>query len=378
MKKQIKSLHSLSFHQMDMELLARGAQDPGVEPFFVDGSAGTHERDLFFEKLRALYSSTSIPKPDAALAHISTLALVKRIVLKIREEEKKASRASGKRMDVFQLNHQAIKQNTQAVAAICMRRNLNYQKNGLAQLQIKNYGRAFNLDQFEPYRNQPIAAGRFCTGFLVSNDIIATAGHCADKGNVEDLRILFGFQMEDSKTAITQVPESHVYKGAKIIDRVYDPKGTGADWALVKLDRKVTDQTIVKLANKDIKAGDLVYVLGHPCGLPLKFVPGSPVCSVSDTYFSADLTVYSGNSGSPVFSHDTHEVVGIVVRGDKQDFRWTGRGWLSIRYPNSRLKSMEPQCTKVSEFRDFVFDASGGQGEAPPGPPITLRVKDEN
>ena len=75
--------------------------------------------------------------------------------------------------------------------------------------------------------------------------------------------------------------------------------------------------------------------------------------TVSPDFFSADLDVYSGNSGSPVFSKDTDEMIGIVVRGDNQDFRWTGNGWLSVIYPNTVIHSPKPQCTMVSEFSAY-------------------------
>ena len=54
------------------------------------------------------------------------------------------------------------------------------------------------------------------------------------------------------------------------------------------------------------------------------------------------------------FDRKTNEVIGIVVRGDNQDFRWTGKGWLSIIYPNPDIHSKEPQCTRVSEFKNIV------------------------
>jgi V8-like Glu-specific endopeptidase len=192
-----------------------------------------------------------------------------------------------------------------------------------------------------------------CTGFLVKDNVIATAGHCACEKDVTDLRIVFGYNISDSDIPATQVPNEKVYKGVKIIHRVYDPMGSGADWALVKLDRKVEGQTVAILSEKDISRDQPIYILGHPCGLPLKYSFGAQVCGMNKSYFSADLNVYSGNSGSPVFNYDTHEVVGIVVRGDSQDFRWTGEGWLSIIYPNRDFLSKEPQCTKISEFIEY-------------------------
>ena len=146
------------------------------------------------------------------------------------------------------------------------------------------------------------------------------------------------------------MPSEDIYRGVKIIHRVYDPKGSGADWALVQLDRKVTGHPVAALSKKPVWLNQPVYILGHPCGLPLKYSAGAQVRDVHESFFSADLNVYCGNSGSPVFASNTHEVIGLVAQGDNQDFRWTGKGWLSIIYPHPVLRSKEPQCTRVSEF----------------------------
>ncbi|MCP4151268.1 MAG: trypsin-like peptidase domain-containing protein, partial [bacterium] len=99
--------------------------------------------------------------------------------------------------------------------------------------------------------------------------------------------------------------------------------------------------------------GEPVYVIGHPVGLPLKYSPGAKVSDTRAAYFSADLDIYSCNSGSPVFNSTDHTVVGIVVRGDSQDFRWTGKDWISILYPNPQFLSRKPQCTRSREFSRF-------------------------
>jgi V8-like Glu-specific endopeptidase len=100
----------------------------------------------------------------------------------------------------------------------------------------------------------------------------------------------------------------------------------------------------------EISSDQEIYVIGHPCGLPLKYAPGAYVCDVNETCFSADLDVYSGNSGSPVFDSKTHEVIGMAVRGDNMDFRWNGKGWISVIYPNLDIVSGGAHCTRVSEF----------------------------
>lgn len=346
-----RSPRDFSIEELDRELIARGAKVPGEKRFRFSDTAGTPARNEIMEQTAKLYRTDNIPPLNQNLAHLSMEQLTNALILKIREAESdRAARGHGIRMDMYEISDPDIKRNARAVVSIWMKENTENNHNGFVSLDHKQYGESFNLHRSEPYYKQPVAGGRLCTGFLVGENVIATAGHCAEKRNVKALRFVFGYEMKGPDDPVTQVPDTDVYHGKEIIRRVYDPMGSGADWALVKLDRNVTGRDIVTLSNTDIRLDNPVYILGHPCGLPLKYVPDEPVTRVDGAFFSAELTVYGGNSGSPVFCSETHRVVGIVVRGDQQDFRWTGRGWMSVRYPNPTLKSSPPQCTRVSRF----------------------------
>ena len=94
--------------------------------------------------------------------------------------------------------------------------------------------------------------------------------------------------------------------------------GTGADWALIRLDRKVTGHEPLKYDTSDsVKNGDPLVVIGHPAGLPTKVAGGATVRDASPKgYFVANLDTYGGNSGSAVFNAKTGVIVGILVRGE--------------------------------------------------------------
>jgi hypothetical protein len=257
-------------------------------------------------------------------------------------------------MDCFGITDEQVKRNAKCVAAIVFEKNLIDEKNGFSTLKVKNYGKSFNLYEGEAFREQPVAVGRVCTGFLVKKDVIATAGHCACDETVKDLRIVFGYQMLDPYTPVTQLPNENIYKVVKIIRKVLNREVNRSDWALVQLDREVESQEVATLSKDEIKCHQSVYVMGHPLGLPLKYAPGAKVRGLEDTFFTADLDTYMGSSGSPVFNDKSHEVIGIVAHGDTRDFRWTGKGWASIMYPSGDINSKGPQCTRVSQFNAFV------------------------
>jgi hypothetical protein len=354
MSNKRKPLHKITIEELDRELIARANFSPGSRLFHFQDKEGTPQRETVMEQIKELYASAFPMLPKEYFKHINTWELAQ-LVLRQSQELNKARGIWGidNRMDFYAITDEKIKKNTDSIAAIFLEYNLVKKEKGFSTLRVKNYGKTFNLCDCEPFYNQPIAAGRLCTGFLVKEDVIATAGHCADENGVTVLRIVFGFKMLGLSTPVTWIPNENIYKGVKIIHRVYDPKGKGPDWELIKLDRKVEGHPLVKLSEKPIYLDQPVYILGHPCGLPLKYTSGAQVRNIDDTCFAADLNVYCGNSGSPVFDCKTHEVSGIVVRGDTQDFRWTGKGWLSVIYPNPVIHSQEPQCTRVSEFLHY-------------------------
>ncbi|MBN1766268.1 MAG: trypsin-like peptidase domain-containing protein [Sedimentisphaerales bacterium] len=170
----------------------------------------------------------------------------------------------------------------------------------------------------EPYIDQPV--GPYCSGFLVAPDIVATAGHCEDyEYTCGDIAFVFGYYMLNPVTPQVTIDESQIYYCSEIIDKVLDH--SGADWALMRLDRKVTDHLPVPLRRSgSVALDDELLAIGHPMGLPRKYASEAVVRDISDPdYFEADLDVYGGNSGSPVFSKNTFEVEGILVRGN-EDF----------------------------------------------------------
>jgi hypothetical protein len=345
----------LTVEDLDRELIARGAQIPHEELFKFEDPEGTPAREDLMDRVKELYAGA--PSPNPALALIGTDALVKTLIHKTRQIEENRKRGiwyEDHRMDCFGITDERVKRNIDCVAAIMVEKNLLDEKNGYSTLKVKNYGKSFNLYEGEAFRDQPVTAGKLCTGFLVKKDIIATAGHCACDKTVIDLRIVFGYQMLDPYTAVTQVPNENIYKGIKIIHKVLNREVNKSDWALVQLDRKVERREVVTLSKDEIASEQPVYVMGYPSGLPLKYAPGAKVRGFEDAFFTADLDTYMGSSGSPVFNADTHEVIGIVVHGDLRDFRWMGSGWGSIIYPRREIDCKGPHCTKVSEFKDFV------------------------
>ncbi|WP_413570662.1 trypsin-like serine peptidase [Bdellovibrio sp. HCB117] len=220
------------------------------------------------------------------------------------------------RVDVYQVTRADIREIADSTVALIPTRDIQNQGNGLVKILASSYGSSMNLCSDEPFFDQPSAAN--CSGSLVGEDLIATAGHCISSSDCSRYAFVFGYKMTDAKTAPETLPEGEVYGCKEIVAREYT---SAQDYALVRLDRPVRGHRVLSLAQSAAQPGDAIYVVGHPSGLPTKVADGAQVRAQQGAYFTSNLDTYGGNSGSAVFNARTHEVVGILVRG-AQDFTY--------------------------------------------------------
>jgi hypothetical protein len=253
------------------------------------------------------------------------------------------------RTEVFQLPQGPDLDDADSVVALFRAGSVSDNGDGTATLRTANFGQQSNLCPGERFREQP--TGAFCSGFLVAPDIIATAGHCVNADTVGDVRFVFGFRMRDAETAQTAISNADIYRGVALVG--HQLVGNGADWALVRLDRPVANHRIARLRRAG-RIGDTqaVHVIGHPAGLPTKFAGGASVRdNAPDAYFIANLDAFGGNSGSPVFNSETHEVEGILVRGET-DFVRQGTCQVSLVCPTTGCRGED--CTRATLFASLV------------------------
>lgn len=265
------------------------------------------------------------------------------------------------RKDYYQIDDQSeskIKQQCNSVVSLFNNDDLVISPDGEGQvvsLGTSKFGDAYGLCREEIFFNQPV--GAFCSGFLVADDLVATAGHCVNEDDVTNVSFVFGYRMNSENQAQTKISSSEVYRGKEIVGRQLTDDGT--DWAVVRLDRPVTDHKPFKI-RREGKVNDQqrVYVIGHPCGLPLKYAAGSRVRNnQEEAYFVANLDTYGGNSGSGVFhvgeDNDPEDgmVEGILVRGET-DFDDINGCKRSNVCPDDKCRGEE--CTRTTEFAHLV------------------------
>jgi V8-like Glu-specific endopeptidase len=348
--------------ELDMEWIARGAQTPLATLFQFTDKEGSPQRDAAFLPIKVLYHPDNIPPVNPRLKDFTLEEILLKMRQLIQEEYMDSNRGNwgnADRLDSFDVADERVRRNFQSVTLVCLDRDLQEVDNGFRQLRVKTYGNLYDLCPSEPFYGQPAAAGSICTGVLVAANVVLTAAHFVHESNVRELAFVFGYEMADSVSPVIRFPKEKIYRGVRVLQRQLDkngPNATGSDWVLVQLDRDVEGQEIVRVSQKIVFHDQPVYVIGYPCGLPAKYAPGLVVENIEKAYFMSQMDIYSGNSGSPVFCAETHEMVGMLVRSDPQDFRRYKGGWISVRYPNKRIKSDGDRCLKVSLFERVVSE----------------------
>lgn len=184
------------------------------------------------------------------------------------------------------------------------------------------------LCKSERFHDQPALA--FCTGFLVGEDLVATAGHCITGDSCSKTLFFFDFAVKAPGEVPSGLgPLAGAYSCKEVIVSRFTPKSRTDDMALVRLDRPVKDRKPLPLNTSGVLAaeGTPVITIGHFLGVPLKISLNGDVrkstslpAEYSQTWFTTSLDTFPGNSGGPIINAATGLVEGINVRSGGRTF----------------------------------------------------------
>lgn len=253
------------------------------------------------------------------------------------------------RLDYFQVSDERLKTLAQSTVVLIETQMISNQ-GAVSTIKASTFKNQQNLCSTERFGEQE-AAG-FCSGSLVGEDLIMTAGHCIT--SVEDCAstsFVFGYALEQAGTQVRQIDSKNIYKCASIVQRKLE--NTGTDYAIIKLDRKVEGRTPLKIRRSGaVQINDELAVIGHPAGLPTKITVGGAVRSIANAaFFTANTDTYGGNSGSAVFNAQTGLIEGILVRGETD---YVYQGSCKVSKKCSEFACRGEDITRVSEVAAFI------------------------
>lgn len=205
-----------------------------------------------------------------------------------------------------------------AVAVIVPRSSVRRFDEDSRQLNPLSLRNKINLCPDQNYAEQP--APGLCTGFLISSDLMITAGHCMRSAAAcANTSIVFDFKLSlgkpDKRPEVVNV--RNVFQCRTIFRQVIN-RAHGIDFALMQLDRPAYDRPGLNYRKTGkLPSNSKLTVISHPAGLPLKIATGGSIRDNDQVnFFITDLDTFVGSSGAPVFNQATGLVEGFVARGD--------------------------------------------------------------
>lgn len=269
------------------------------------------------------------------------------------------------RLDFTELTNPQHQQWAQATAAMISRFTAieDYDYPELYKIKSKMLNQNGICD-YQRFARQLTAAD--CSGFIISPTTLVTAGHCVrHKRDCKDWYWIFDYRTGYTATGKYPYREGRTFRthkknvySCKRIIRTQLTESSGLDFAVIELDRPVTDRQPLKIRESgQMNIGANLLIAGYPSGLPVKVADNARVRSLEEDkpYFVATTDSFTGNSGSAVINTNTGLVEGILVRGE-QDYEYQKFKGKRCMLP---VVCQEGECegeeiTKISEILPYL------------------------
>ncbi len=201
-------------------------------------------------------------------------------------------------------------------------------------------GRFLHLCKEFPYDGQVIPNTTiFGTGFFIAPDRVVTAAHVVEQANEqmndgEDLIFIRGMYRYkhyfNGRPNILSINKNNIYKlnQVNILENRQTINGEGGDAAWLTVTPFFKDSGTAKSfkipdrSSRPPQASDMakhqpVYAVGHGLGVAMKLsFCGRIEHPLNEGWMGCELDVFPGNSGSPVFHANSHELLGIISGPD--------------------------------------------------------------
>ncbi len=162
------------------------------------------------------------------------------------------------------------------------------------------------------FKNEPRHA--IGTAFAISDSSICTAYHY--EYPVGEIAFVFDYSLKDTNTIV--FTSDRVFYPDKILKY---SETNNTDFVIYRVTKAIPS----KWFPCSIKIGkaipdEKIYMVGHPMGWPKKIADNATVRRLNGIKGFTDLDKFVFNSGSPVFSLESHKLIGMLVRGMECDF----------------------------------------------------------
>ncbi len=174
----------------------------------------------------------------------------------------------------------------------------------------------------------------FGSGYMIAPNIIVTAGHVVQSIResgcaVEDVIFILGMDSFGAEETLLKTRKDRIYRlrqenvqensqiilgeggdSAWLIVEPYHKEQTGNPPGKPALENRIP-------APKSLEKDQPVYALGHGLGVPMKLSFGGNIeHPPKGGWIGCNLDIFPGNSGSPIFHANTHELLGIISGPD--------------------------------------------------------------
>lgn len=169
-----------------------------------------------------------------------------------------------------------------------------------------------------------------CSGFLVKDNMLVTAGHCVtSQADCDGFAWVFDYKLaSEGDQSYINVKGDQVFRCKRIVSRRLEDFGA-VDYAILELDRSTSPRVPMKMGfDLPLTVGQTVSSIGHPSGLPQKFIDNATVVEIKDNQrtIATDLDSFQGNSGSPIFDATTGLVIAVTSHGHADHIRDPEKG----------------------------------------------------